>query len=116
MATLDEAKRCTYCGITKPLTHYTRRHASKDGHAARCRPCLYAAHAIYRLRAHENPRIRDHSRLYTPWEDWEYQLVARYPDLEPRMIAPALKRSPQAVREARKKIARGQVNPQLEGK
>lgn len=109
----DNEKRCTRCRQVKPLTAYTIRRDSRDGHAAKCKPCLYADHAIYRLNARDNPRIRDTSRLNKQWEQWEYRLIADYPDLECRTLAPTLQRSAQSIREARKRIKSGKVKVQV---
>ena len=48
-------KQCTRCRITKPLTDFVVRTASRDGRSAACADCLKAAkRAEYR----ENPTLR----------------------------------------------------------
>lgn len=42
-----KTKKCTKCGIEKPLTEFHKRSSSKDGHASQCKSCVakyYAQH------------------------------------------------------------------------
>ena len=40
-------KKCSKCGIEKPLTEFHKRKKSKDGHEYRCKTCKKQQHAEY---------------------------------------------------------------------
>lgn len=109
MTTVEGKKRCTACGLMLPMDAYTIRRDSSDGHAARCRPCLYAANKQYRINARENPRRRDHRRSNEPWQEWEYRLIRDHLDKQDQMLAPILRRTTSAVRNARYRLEQGKV-------
>lgn len=51
---MEATKVCTGCGFDKPLTHYHRRAASKDGRMPKCKDC---ASAIDKARANLPHRV-----------------------------------------------------------
>jgi len=58
-------KTCSKCGETKPLEHFGKRSASKDGLEQRCRPCTVAAARAW---AQSNP-----DRVKANWQRWADQ-------------------------------------------
>lgn len=78
-------KRCTKCGVVKPLELFTKKERGKGGRASWCKVCAYSIHKNYReseygkariqklqqrpeAKARKNERRRE--RL-----DWEYNLL-----------------------------------------
>ena len=57
-------KTCTKCGEIKPVDEFWANPRSPDGRRARCKTCLKAVNAAYKL---ANPElIREHSRARVP--------------------------------------------------
>jgi len=55
-----KTKKCTKCGIEKPLTEFHKRSASKDGHCSRCRECRLKYMAEY----HSRPEVKENLLEY----------------------------------------------------
>lgn len=51
-------KACSICGETRPLELFTVRRKNKDGHTARCRPCVNAANKVRYTGRSEQARAR----------------------------------------------------------
>jgi hypothetical protein len=46
---MENMKRCSKCGETKPLSAFYRDRNLKDGHACYCKTCSAARHRAWRL-------------------------------------------------------------------
>lgn len=50
-------KTCNKCGIAKPLTYFSKKKKSKDGHYSRCKECDKEATRLWRKNNPEKSRI-----------------------------------------------------------
>ena len=55
-------KKCTKCGIKKPLSEFHKRKASKDGHSYICKTCCSQQKALYYQK--NKPKILKQKALY----------------------------------------------------
>jgi hypothetical protein len=63
MITVEQTKRCSMCGETKPLTEfYVERKRRGDGYGGRCKPCL-AVH-IRQRRQQDSATFREYDRRW----------------------------------------------------
>lgn len=51
-------KRCTKCGVEKPLSEYGRQSANKDGLMYHCKECV----RLYHKARYNDPKYRDYQR------------------------------------------------------
>ena len=69
-----EMKRCSSCGIEKPLTEFPKRKEGTDGHRGTCTPCRDSTEAERRKKYYnpEKVRLSNLKRMYglSP-EDWQ---------------------------------------------
>lgn len=100
-------KTCTRCGHTKPVTDFTRRKASTDGHVARCKQCVTAANReLAEQRKQDSERQCKHVRLRAKWEPWEVRFLTENPHLEPREAATKLQRTTASIKAQRFRMKR----------
>ena len=58
------AKRCSTCGVVKPLSEFFRAACCKDGHRGECKPCVAAKQADYNKRNAEKIAAKKKEAYY----------------------------------------------------
>ena len=83
------AKRCTKCGVTKPLSDFGNHGLSKDGYAYRCKQCANAHSKAYR----QTPtgiytRLKGRNTFYRnkPFNLGRAEFIKWYADSEKRCV------------------------------
>jgi ribosomal protein S27AE len=66
MAVLFMIKKCTLCGLEKPISEFYKAPACKDGHAGQCTPCVKARARIRHFVKREEIRAYDRKRSKLP--------------------------------------------------
>lgn len=98
-----DVKTCRRCGVEKPVAMFHRNKASPDGYQPRCKHCVKQAQAE---RAATSSRPADDRRGHAQWEPWELDYLTKNPALTAGQVARRLKRTAQAVRVARYRMAK----------
>ena len=57
-------KKCTKCGIEKPLAEFSKRSASKDGHVTQCKSCVREYSKQYYKNYQIKPGTKERQKQY----------------------------------------------------
>lgn len=109
---VEIAKRCSKCGVEKPLADFRKRKASKDGLTATCRECLKQDHRVYSRTYNERhpERVRENTRKWREANPGRYRELAKgYRERHPEKVAERVRRwrkaNPERVAEHKEKFA-----------
>lgn len=73
---MEETKTCSQCSKTKPLSEFSKRASSKDGHTSYCKACAREYSRHYRAENREREKAR-HLQYYAGHKeqdrDWHLQ-------------------------------------------
>lgn len=81
-AMTEQTKKCTRCGLVKPLSEFYRQKAAKDGHASICKTCRADdARALYARRGEEirakERTAREEERRELAWYRENFQVEGK---------------------------------------
>lgn len=114
---MSDTKRCTRCGICKPVDEFHKDPRAAKGVRSRCKKCIRHYWRTYQRRVHGNDmeqrnlRVRlanEESRRFATrqgmkWESYEDAIVRQHPNVSDRELARLIEgRSILAVRNRRK--------------